>query len=126
MKRYDIIIILIIMVISFTSWIIYQSFMTNQIAKAEIYYQSRLVKTVDLKLGVEKYFSIDENKNVLFHLFSDGSICFEESNCPNKLCVKTGRISKPGQFAACIPNHILLKIVPADDGDRDVDMIIRD
>lgn len=126
MKKYDMIIIGIILIISLVSWIIYQNFMANKTPMAEIYYQSKLVKTVDLNQGVEQYFSIDENKNVLFHLFSDGSICFEKSDCPNKLCVKTGRISKPGQFAACIPNEILLKIVPASDRDREVDLIIRD
>lgn len=124
MKKYDIIIILIILLISFLSYIIYQNQDSVNFPKAEIYHYSELVETVALDQGVNKIFSVKENKNVLFHLFEDGSICFEESDCPDKLCIKTGKISKPGQFAACLPNGLLLKIVSADYNNRDVDIIV--
>lgn len=124
MKKYDIIIILIILLISFLSYIIYQNQDSVNFPKAEIYHYSELVETVALDQGVNKIFSVKENKNVLFHLFEDGSICFEESDCPDKLCIKTGKISKPGQFAGCLPNGLLLKIVIGDDDNRDVDIIV--
>jgi hypothetical protein len=32
------------------------------------------------------------------------------SPCPEKICIKTGRISKPGQWIACLPNRVLISI----------------
>ena len=38
-------------------------------------------------------------------------ICFMSSDCPDRLCVKSEWLSKPGQMAVCIPNRTLIKIV---------------
>jgi len=124
MKKYDIIVILFILLISFFSYIIYQNQDSVNSPKAEIYYYSELVETIPLDQGVDRTFSVKEHENVIFHLFEDGSICFEESDCPDKLCIKTGKISKPGQFAACLPNGLLLKIVVDKDDNRDADIIV--
>jgi hypothetical protein len=40
----------------------------------------------------------------------DGKIYFYESDCPDRLCIKTGRISRAGQSAACLPNGIIINI----------------
>ncbi len=124
MKKYDMIIILFMLLISFLSYIIYQSHSSINSPKAEIYYYSELVETVALDQGVDRIFSVKGKENVVFHLFEDGSICFEKSNCPDKLCIKTGKISKPGQFAACLPNRLLLKIISTNDDNRDADIIL--
>ena len=121
LKKYDIFIISVILLFSFLSWIIYQYFIADQTSKAEIYHYSELLKTVDLGQRIDKNFSIEENPNIVFHLFKDGSISFEESDCPHKLCIKAGKISRPGQFAACLPNGIIIKIVPVE---RAVDIIV--
>ena len=39
------------------------------------------------------------------------AIAFKQSNCPDKICVKTGYISQPGQTAVCLPNRTAIKIV---------------
>ena len=123
-KKYDIIIISIILLISLFPWLIYQYVNRNQNVRAEIYHFSKLVKMVDLEQEVDKKFSIDNKPNVVFHLFKDGSLCFEESDCPHQLCIRSGRLNRPGQFAACIPNGIIVKIVPGKDRLVDVDLVI--
>ncbi len=37
-------------------------------------------------------------------------ICFLESDCPDKVCVKTGWLSHPGDIAVCLPNKIIIKL----------------
>jgi hypothetical protein len=32
------------------------------------------------------------------------------SPCPEKICVKTGKISKPGQWIACLPNKVFVAV----------------
>ncbi len=39
-----------------------------------------------------------------------GRIRFEEANCPDKVCVKTGWLTKKGQSSACIPNRAIIII----------------
>ncbi len=34
-----------------------------------------------------------------------------ESSCPDKICVKTGKINKKGQLIICAPNGVMLRII---------------
>ncbi len=38
-------------------------------------------------------------------------ICFMSEDCPDRLCTKSGWLSKPGQIAVCLPSRTLIKIV---------------
>ncbi len=33
-----------------------------------------------------------------------------ESPCKNKICIRSGAISKPGQWIACLPNRVIVSI----------------
>lgn len=118
-KKTDFVILLAVLAVCSAGWLFYQKEYGSEAAVAKIYYQSQLVETVDLTKGVDRRFSIPQNKNVVFHQFSDGSICFEESNCPDKICIKAGRLKTVGQSAACLPNKIILKIVAKNGGKSD-------
>ncbi len=124
-KKTDMFIIIGIIVVSAVSWGIYNHVFAEDRVKAEIYYYSELVETVDLSTGEEKTFSIPQDENVIFHLYQDGSIAFEESDCPDKVCIHAGKLRTAGQFAACLPNGIVMKIVPEQEhsGD-DADLVI--
>ena len=124
-KRTDILIILVVLAVSGISWWIYQQFSAEKQAVAEIYYYSELAMTVDLNKNEDRRFSIPQDENVVFHLYEDGSIAFEDSDCPDKVCIRAGRIKSAGQFAACLPNGIVMKIVPVGDHDKDdADIVI--
>lgn len=113
-KKADVVILLVLFAVCSAGWLLYQKEYGSKAAVAEIYYKSELVETIDLTKGVDRRFSISQNKHVVFHQYSDGSICFEESNCRDKICIKAGRLKTIGQSAACLPNQIVLKIVAKD------------
>ncbi len=46
------------------------------------------------------------------------SAYFLHSDCPDKVCIKTGKLSVTGQWAACLPNGTVLKII-GEDGSAD-------
>lgn len=46
------------------------------------------------------------------------SAYFLRSDCPDKVCIKTGKLSVAGEWAACLPNGTVLKIIGRD-GDAD-------
>lgn len=50
-------------------------------------------------------------------------ICFLESDCPDKVCVKTGWLSHPGDIAVCLPNKIIIKL--EQDKNQNVDGVVK-
>ena len=40
----------------------------------------------------------------------DGEAWISEANCPDKVCVHTGRISRPGEIIACLPHRVVVQI----------------
>ncbi len=124
MKKRDVFIIIGLLILAGVVFVIYNQFTKNQLAKAEIYYESELVKTISLKHAKDETFTLPQDDHVVFHLFSDGSICFEESDCPDKVCIRSGRLRHVGQTAACLPNKFIIKIVPDKDySEESVDLI---
>jgi len=111
-KKSDLIVIFSLLAVAAAVFFAFQGSASGIPAKAEIYYGSELVKTVVLTDPKPERFTIPQDENVVFEVYGDGSICFSESDCPDKICVKTGRLSKVGETAACIPNKIFMKIVP--------------
>lgn len=94
-------------------------------AVAEIYLGNQMIRTVPLDEGKDMTFSVDERPAVVFHLHEDGSIAFEHSDCPDQVCVETGKIRVPGQSAACLPNQLIVKIVPlGEDGYDENEVVI--
>ncbi|HPT70596.1 MAG TPA: NusG domain II-containing protein [Syntrophomonas sp.] len=39
-----------------------------------------------------------------------GRIRFKQADCPDKICVNTGWLEKPGEVAVCMPNRAVVKI----------------
>ena len=124
-KKTDIIIIILIIVFCVSFLVIYNNLFGAGLARAEIYYGSDLIDTVVLKEGVNRTLIIPQDENVVLQLFEDGSIAFIESDCPDKICIKTGKLHRVGQTAACIPNKVFVKILPIGNRDNDdIDIII--
>lgn len=49
------------------------------------------------------------------------------ADCPDRVCVVTGWLSRPGQLAACVPGRMLLRVEAgtADASPGDVDVVSR-
>ncbi len=41
---------------------------------------------------------------------SGGKVRMISSDCPDKVCVKTGRVSREGEVIVCLPNRVILKV----------------
>jgi hypothetical protein len=91
-------------------------------AAAEVWQDGKLVRTVNLN---EISSPIEFELIGQYHdkiIAEKGRIRFEQADCPDKTCVHTGWISRPGQVAACVPNRVLIKIVGAD---SEQDVVVR-
>lgn len=58
-------------------------------------------------LDEDRVFSVPEVPQIEFEI-KDHQIAFSHSNCPDQVCVYTGFLGEDGQFAACLPNDIML------------------
>ena len=114
MTKKDIIIIAVILAAAVVFYFMSSVLSNRNVpAVADIYYDTKIVKTVLLKPGLNEKFSVPGQPNVVL-LITDGKICFDESTCRDKICIKSGYLSRPGETAACLPNRVAIKIV--DDG----------
>ena len=44
-------------------------------------------------------------------VIKSGKAYISEANCPDKQCVKQGKISRAGEMLVCLPNRVVVKIV---------------
>lgn len=72
----------------------------------------------ELSLYENQEFEIDENNTVLI---KDGEVSMKNATCPDKLCVKTGKISDSSKKIICLPNKVEIKVTKK----SDVDTVVR-
>jgi hypothetical protein len=81
----------------------------------------------------ESVFYMDNNKDETIVLkgqigntivrIENGRAWIDSSPCENQTCVATGAIFRAGQWAACLPNSVLIMMQSNLAGDKDVDAI---
>ena len=57
-----------------------------------------------------RQFTFDDGIHVKIEA-ENGSIRFVEAYCPDKICVKTGTLTEPGQQAICMPSKTIVRIL---------------
>lgn len=70
-------------------------------------YNGEIVKTVSLENDTE--FTVAEAPGMGFTV-RNGRVAVSHSDCPDKVCVRTGFIKSAGQAAVCLPNKIVLSV----------------
>ncbi len=102
-----------ILLIVFLGLIIAASFAFKSFSKAdlvaEVYYDGKIVETVNLTEKEEKKIITGENSSVVI-VSQDGKIYFKKSDCPDKVCIKSGALEKNGDFASCLPEKVVVKV----------------
>lgn len=82
---------------------------------AEIYQNGKLIRTVSLLENTEFTVYCDGGFNVV--TVSDGKIYVSSADCPDKVCVKQGKISGAVPIV-CLPHKLEIRVV---NGDKTVD-----
>lgn len=55
--------------------------------------------------------------NTLF--FEDGAVRVQDADCPDRLCVRQGRISRLGEAIVCLPHGLVITVRQGDPGEVD-------
>jgi hypothetical protein len=91
--------------------------------RAEIYAAGRLTQTVPLTGEGPRAVTLADGKLVL-EAERDG-VRVSYADCPNQVCVHTGKIAAPGQLIACLPNRALVKLAGGGGAETEVDAVAR-
>lgn len=116
-SKYDLIIIAVALLLALSVFLFTLPKNSEGRLYAEISKNGELLCSLPLDTDAEykvkgKYVNVIKIEN--------SSAYFSSATCPNNECVRTGKLSKAGQLAVCLPNAVSLRIVG---GKRDVDAI---
>ena len=79
---------------------------------------SKVTEKIDIStLGMEEY-EIKLKANTV--CVTSLGVYMKEASCPDKLCMHSGIINKPGQSIVCLPNKIMVEIIS---DKKDVDAV---
>ena len=71
-------------------------------------------------LSADGRYSLNGGTNIL--IISEGCAYLEDADCPDKLCVKQGKIKSTGQCITCLPNRLTVTI--EGDAPAEYDLIV--
>lgn len=104
-KKADIIFAAVILCVCIF-FLLWRSFSSDGVT-AVIYADGREYERIELDEGVER--TVTPVEGVVIRI-KDGAVWFEGSDCPDELCVKTGKLRRAGDTAACLPNGIVITL----------------
>ncbi|AKN34060.1 membrane protein [Clostridium carboxidivorans P7] len=106
------VLIIALIVVSAISVFLYKQHIKSSHHIASIKQDGKVIKTIDLDTIKEKQeIKVPYNGNH-FNIIEilPGKIRIKDADCPDKICVKTGWISEPGQSSVCLPHRLMITI----------------
>lgn len=104
MKRKDIIFLGAVILASGVLFCLRTAFKADGVT-AVIYSEGEIVRRVSLNR--DGVYDINGTNTVTV---SEGAVYMSSADCPDKLCVKQGKIHSAGQSVVCLPNRIVISI----------------
>lgn len=112
MKKYkwDFIVVFILIIIAFASWILLNNFTDKkQGNRVEVYVDNQLKHTYALETDGEYEIGDNSNKNII--VVKDKQVYMKEADCPDRICVRQGKISNNKETIICLPHKLVVKVV---------------
>lgn len=106
--KFDIIVATVLILTAVISYIIVSVVNSEKAGKIEVVIDGRTEYTYPLDKDGE--YDIENDKFINVIVVKDGRVSMKEADCPDKLCVKQGTISKNGQSIICLPHKLVVKI----------------
>ena len=111
MKKYkfDFIVIIAFILVAVIIWIAISFIYEGDGAFVEVAVDGKIKNVYPLDEDGEYCIAIEEFVNTI--QIKDGEVYMKDANCPDKLCVKQGKISKDGQSIICLPHKMVVRVV---------------
>ena len=115
MKKRDIILIASILVVAIAFFLIVE--LTKE-EGAGVVVKVDGVEVAEYSLSKSGTYPLNGGTNIL--VIEDGRAYLSAANCPDKLCVHQGKISRTGEVITCLPNKLTVTVFGAEES---VDLI---
>ncbi|NLO21148.1 MAG: NusG domain II-containing protein [Syntrophomonadaceae bacterium] len=110
MKKNDILLIGIIIVISLAALLFINILGKSDNITAVVIQNNKVIERIDLSTVKEpRTITVSGDYHNIIKVEKD-RIRFEKSDCPEQICVHTGWLTKYGDIAVCMPNKTIIDI----------------
>lgn len=125
MKRRNDIILLVTVLLLSCAGILFVNYRKNSV-KTDIA-KAKVLMSVDGKVEQEinlskdgDYAIVNDNGDFNTINITQGVVRMKEANCPDKLCIHQGKISKNGETIVCLPHGLIVEIKSEDNPELDI------
>ena len=73
----------------------------------DVWKDDKLIERVELTDTTDRTIDLDGH-NVI--VLSGKTAVMQSADCPDQVCVRTGRLTRAGQVAVCLPHRVILKL----------------
>lgn len=81
---------------------------------AEVWQDDELIERVRLTDTTDRTIDLDGHNVIVLH---GKTAEMQSADCADQVCVRTGRLTRAGQAAVCLPHRVILKLTgTSDDG----------
>lgn len=113
-KKKDLFIFIIIVIVISLSLLFNHFYFLQAPAYVKITVNNQEYQTVSL--AKNQTIKINNSNTIIIN---EGHVFMSEANCPDKVCINQGKISKNGEQIICLPNQVVIAIVSNQNSDTD-------
>ncbi|MBE5970838.1 MAG: NusG domain II-containing protein [Lachnospiraceae bacterium] len=122
MKKQDFILIFALLAVAVVAFFVINNVISKDGAKVQVLVDGEIFYEYNLDENGE--YSIETDMGVNTLVIKDKKAYVSEADCPDKLCVKQGEISKSGQSVICLPHKLVVTIVDDEGETPELDAIV--
>ena len=119
-KRNDLLLIGCLLALGILSFLSVEWYKTSTTKNAQVVVFVDGTETGRYLLAQDEEILIKGTKGDNLLVIKNGKAWVEEAECPDKLCVHTGKISRNGETIVCLPNKIVVEVVNGEKNEIDI------
>ena len=111
-RKHDIILGLILLSVASILFVMDLTHVSSDTGNKKVIVSVDGKKTAEYPLKIDATYELSGSRlgtNTL--VIKSGTAYISEANCPDKQCMKQGKISRAGEMLVCLPNRVVVKIV---------------
>ena len=109
MKKKEIIIVALIVIIAIVPIFLINSNTSNQ-KNVQLSIDNEPYKDILFDESTKETYTVETDDGYNTILIENGTIKVIEANCPNQVCVHTKAISESGEMIVCLPHKLVVEI----------------
>lgn len=116
MKKKDIILIVVILLIAVVMYVAINQMHSQTGTTVKITLDGKTYGTYPMDKDKTIEIKTSKGKNIVE--IKDGYVEMKEADCPDKYCVKQGKIKHSGENIVCLPHKVVVDIIQEDSKDN--------